>query len=59
MKLMSFNSIYEAGLMGASLFMFSLVNSVAGFVGFNAMEYFFQSLYSALLYAFTPGKHPL
>ncbi|CED85516.1 mfs general substrate transporter [Phaffia rhodozyma] len=47
-----------AGLMGASLFLFSAVSSVAGFVGFNLMEYFFQSLYCALLYAFTPEAFP-
>ena len=76
-----------AGLMGASLFLFSVVNSsvsspfsfltnpsrasiadsfahllfllsLPAFVGFNAMEYFFQSAFAAALYAFTPEAFP-
>ncbi|GAA5828576.1 hypothetical protein JCM11251_000860 [Rhodosporidiobolus azoricus] len=50
--------ILSAGLMGASLFLFSTVNSMAAFTGMNLLEYWAQSLYAALLYASTPEYFP-
>ncbi|KAL7412195.1 sugar transporter-like protein [Mrakia frigida] len=35
-----------------------LGRNLAAFVGFNAMEYFFQSAYAAALYAYTPEAFP-
>ncbi|GAA6015868.1 hypothetical protein JCM11491_007218 [Sporobolomyces phaffii] len=45
-------------LMGVSLVLYSTVNSVAAFVGLNLFEYWAQSLYAALLYAYTPEAFP-
>jgi MFS family permease len=47
-----------AALMATSLFLFSTVNSFNAFTGLNLLEYFMQSLYSALLYAATPELFP-
>lgn len=47
-----------AVLMSLSLFLFAVVNTNAGRVGFNAMEYFFQSLFNAILYGWTPEVFP-
>ena len=44
----------SSALMGASLFLFSTVNTEASNVGLNLMEYFFQSMYNAILYGWTP-----
>ncbi|KZF26345.1 MFS general substrate transporter [Xylona heveae TC161] len=45
-------------LMSLSLFLFSLVNTQASNIGLNAMEYFFQSLFNAVLYGWTPEAFP-
>ncbi|GAA6019701.1 hypothetical protein JCM10207_009234 [Rhodosporidiobolus poonsookiae] len=50
--------VLSAGLMGASLFLFSTVDSMAAFTGMNLFEYWCQSLYAALLYASTPEYFP-
>lgn len=44
----------SSGLMGASIFIFSTVNTEASNIGLNAMEYFFQSMFNAVLYGWTP-----
>ncbi|ORY35640.1 major facilitator superfamily domain-containing protein [Naematelia encephala] len=46
--------VVSAGLMGVSLALYQLVDSIPANIAFNAMEYWFQSLYNALLYAYTP-----
>lgn len=48
----------SAALMGVSLALYQVVNTIPASIGFNAMEYWFQSLYNALLYAFTPEAFP-
>lgn len=48
----------SSGLMGASIIMFSFVNSQASNTGLNAMEYFFQSMFNAVLYGWTPEVFP-
>ncbi|WWC63279.1 uncharacterized protein I303_105879 [Kwoniella dejecticola CBS 10117] len=50
--------VISSALMGASLALYQLVNSRPANIGFNAMEYWFQSLYAALLYAYTPEAFP-
>lgn len=37
---------------------YQTINSINANIGFNAMEYWFQSLYSAILYAYTPEAFP-
>uniref|UniRef100_A0A0K3CCV8 BY PROTMAP: gi/472583833/gb/EMS21457.1/ MFS transporter, sugar transporter [Rhodosporidium toruloides NP11] n=1 Tax=Rhodotorula toruloides TaxID=5286 RepID=A0A0K3CCV8_RHOTO len=49
---------FAAALMGTSLFLFSTISSFAAFTGMNLLEYWAQSLYAALLYAFTPEAFP-
>ncbi|EPQ56690.1 MFS general substrate transporter [Gloeophyllum trabeum ATCC 11539] len=48
----------SASLMAASLFAFVYIDSPAANVGFNAMEYFFQSMFNAILYGYTPEAFP-
>ncbi|KKY22338.1 putative membrane transporter [Diplodia seriata] len=48
----------SAGLMGASIFIFASVNTEASNIGLNAMEYFFQSMFNAVLYGWTPEAFP-
>ncbi|KAL8670038.1 MAG: hypothetical protein Q9168_005399 [Polycauliona sp. 1 TL-2023] len=50
--------IVSSALMGVSLFLFSAVNTQASNIGFNAMEYFFQSMFNAILYGWTPEAYP-
>jgi len=47
-----------AALMGVSLAFYQVVDTIPASISFNAMEYWFQSLYNALLYAFTPEAFP-
>ncbi|PSR73934.1 hypothetical protein PHLCEN_2v10241 [Hermanssonia centrifuga] len=44
--------------MGASLFLYATITTPAASVGFNAMEYFFQSTFNAVLYGWTPEAFP-
>lgn len=41
--------IISSALMGVSLFLFSAINTEASNVGINIMEYFFQSMFNALV----------
>ncbi|KAH7305610.1 major facilitator superfamily domain-containing protein [Rhexocercosporidium sp. MPI-PUGE-AT-0058] len=50
--------VFAAALMGISLFLFSTVNTRASKIGFNLMEYFFQSMSNAVLYGWTPEAFP-
>lgn len=50
--------VISSGLMGASIFIFSAVNTEASNIGLNAMEYFFQSMFNAVLYGWTPEVFP-
>lgn len=50
--------VVASALMGVSIFLFSAVNSYASNVGFNVMEYFFQSMFNAVLYGWTPEAFP-
>eukprot|EP01119_Soliformovum_irregulare_P012500 TRINITY_DN3249_c0_g1_i3.p1 TRINITY_DN3249_c0_g1~~TRINITY_DN3249_c0_g1_i3.p1 ORF type:complete len:535 (+),score=118.58 TRINITY_DN3249_c0_g1_i3:112-1716(+) len=44
--------------MSASCFLFVFVDGPIERVGFNAMEYFFQSMFNAILYGWTPEVFP-
>lgn len=48
----------SSALMGISLFLFATVNTEASNIGLNAMEYFFQSMFNAVLYGWTPEAFP-
>ncbi|QRW05943.1 major facilitator superfamily transporter [Ceratobasidium sp. AG-Ba] len=50
--------VISSALMATSLFLFATVNTQAANVGLNAMEYFFQSLFNAILYGWTPEAFP-
>ncbi|KAI9699021.1 MAG: hypothetical protein M1836_003210 [Candelina mexicana] len=50
--------IVSSALMGASLFLFAAVNTQKSNIGLNAMEYFFQSTFNAVLYGWTPEAFP-
>ena len=50
--------VVSSALMGISIFLFSSVNSAASNIGFNIMEYFFQSMFNSVLYGWTPEAFP-
>ncbi|KAG9254434.1 major facilitator superfamily domain-containing protein [Emericellopsis atlantica] len=50
--------VISSGLMGASIILFSTVDTVAKNQGIFAMEYFFQSMFNAVLYGWTPQAFP-
>lgn len=50
--------VLSSAMMGISIFLFSSVNSAASNIGFNVMEYFFQSMFNAVLYGWTPEAFP-
>jgi MFS family permease len=50
--------VLSAGLMGASIFIFSIVDTRAKNEGLFTMEYFFQSMFNAVLYGWTPEAFP-
>lgn len=50
--------LISSALMATSLFLFAAVNTEASNIGLNAMEYFFQSMFNAVLYGWTPEVFP-
>lgn len=50
--------VISSALMGVSLFLYSVVDTQAGNVGFNALEYIAQSMFNAILYMTTPELYP-
>ena len=50
--------VISSGLMAASLFIFATITSEASNIGINLMEYFFQSMFNAVLYGWTPEVFP-
>ncbi|KAI9890880.1 MAG: hypothetical protein M1814_003519 [Vezdaea aestivalis] len=50
--------IISSALMGMSLFLYATITTRASSIGFNVMEYFFQSLFNAVLYGWTPEAFP-
>ncbi|KAI1267466.1 MFS general substrate transporter [Xylariaceae sp. FL1019] len=47
-----------SGLFGASIFLFATVDTVAKRLGLFSLEYFFQSMFNAVLYGWTPEAFP-
>ncbi|RDW88842.1 hypothetical protein BP6252_00874 [Coleophoma cylindrospora] len=45
-------------LMAIALFLFAAINTHASNIGLNALEYFFQSMFNAVLYGWTPEAFP-
>lgn len=50
--------ILSSALMGVSLMLFATINSRALNISLNAVEYFFQSMFNAVLYGWTPEIFP-
>ncbi|KAI0341309.1 MFS general substrate transporter [Trametopsis cervina] len=50
--------VLSSAMMGTSLFLYATITTPAASVGFNAMEYFFQSTFNAVLYGWTPEAFP-
>ncbi|KAL2681398.1 hypothetical protein Neosp_009009 [[Neocosmospora] mangrovei] len=50
--------VLSAALMGTSILLFSTVDTRAKNEGLFAMEYFFQSMFNAVLYGWTPEAFP-
>lgn len=50
--------VVSSALMGISIFVFSAVNDEASNISINALEYFFQSMFNAVLYGWTPEVFP-
>lgn len=50
--------VLSSALMGISIFVFSTINTAASNIGLNLMEYFFQSMFNAVLYGWTPEAFP-
>ncbi|KAF3760893.1 MFS general substrate transporter [Cryphonectria parasitica EP155] len=48
----------SSALMGLSIILFSTVDTVAKNLGLFTMEYFFQSMFNAVLYGWTPEAFP-
>ncbi|KAI1294012.1 MFS general substrate transporter [Xylaria venustula] len=48
----------SSGLMGASIFLFAVVDTVPKNLGLFTLEYFFQSMFNAVLYGWTPEVFP-
>jgi hypothetical protein len=48
----------SSGLTGTSLFLFATVNSRASNIGLNTVEYFFRSMFNAVLDGRTPEAFP-
>jgi MFS family permease len=48
----------SSAMMAASLFILTTVNTQAKYIGINGLEYFFQSMFNAVLYGWTPEAYP-
>jgi MFS family permease len=50
--------LISSALMGASLCIFAAVSGYGSYIGINGVEYFFQSMFNAILYGWTPEAFP-
>jgi MFS family permease len=48
----------SSAMMGVSLFIFTMVDTQPKYIGINGLEYFFQSMFNAVLYGWTPEAYP-
>jgi MFS family permease len=50
--------LVSSALFGACLFIFTAVHDQASYIGINGLVYFFQSMFNAILYGWTPEGFP-
>ncbi|ETN38121.1 uncharacterized protein HMPREF1541_07745 [Cyphellophora europaea CBS 101466] len=50
--------LLSSALFGAMLFTFTAVNDQPSYIGINGLVYFFQSMFNAILYGWTPESFP-
>lgn len=50
--------VVSSGLMGASILLLSKADTIAKNEGLFALQYFFQSMFNAVLYGWTPEAFP-
>lgn len=50
--------LLSSALFGAMLFTFTAVNDQPSYIGINGLVYFFQSMFNAILYGWTPEGFP-
>lgn len=50
--------LVSSALFGACLFVFTVVDSPAKYIGVSGLVYFFQSMFNAVLYGWTPESFP-
>lgn len=50
--------LVSSALFGACLFVFTAVNDEPSYIGVNGLVYFFQSMFNAVLYGWTPEAFP-
>lgn len=50
--------VISSALMAISMFLYATASSQAASVGLNTLEYFMQSLFNSILYAYTPEVYP-
>ena len=50
--------VFSSAMMAMSLFLFATVNNQASNIGLSILEYFFQSMFNAVLYGWTPEAFP-
>lgn len=59
LRTMVWTMVFSSALMAASFFVFTAAAASEGaYVGLTAMEYFFQSMFNAVLYAWTSAAFP-
>lgn len=49
-----FGMLFSSAMMATSLFIFTQVHNEATYIGINGLVYFFQSMFNAILYGWTP-----
>lgn len=52
------STFLSSTLMATSIFLYAAINTHAFIISLNAMEYFFQSIFKAVLYGWTPEAYP-
>lgn len=50
--------LISSALMSASLFVFTTVDTIPKYIGIGGLEYFFQSMFNAVLYGWTAEAYP-
>ncbi|KAH7088812.1 major facilitator superfamily domain-containing protein [Paraphoma chrysanthemicola] len=53
-----YTMVLSSAMMGLTIFSLSQVNSAASNIGFSLLEYFFQSMFNAVLYGWSPEAFP-